>query len=231
MSLQINAGVSVGDSFSADAVWSTTGSVTEVDLVDVTGDGLPDYLWRFPGKPLYVQVNEGYGFSKPQVWAVPGSGTGLALPGPFAALAQLPAEKLVSGIFGPNETLDALEATGSVSKEPQVGFSTTLAIPIGPGTPWVYIGFGETQEADEISSSQVSFMDVNGDGFADQVIKEQGLADGSDTKMYVRESQLAGGNLLSEIKRPLGGRIELATSPPATPWTCPEPAGCSLRSR
>jgi len=58
---------SVGASFvvGVGRSWESSLAATEVSFVDVTGDGLPDYVRKGPNdQVMYVRVNTGHGFGE-----------------------------------------------------------------------------------------------------------------------------------------------------------------------
>jgi len=73
VTLEGNAGVMLNESFGVSANWETSLGATGVALVDVTGDGLPDYVRKSSRDgQLRVKVNRGYGFeAQERTWNLP----------------------------------------------------------------------------------------------------------------------------------------------------------------
>ncbi|HBL25205.1 MAG TPA: hypothetical protein DD490_00030 [Acidobacteria bacterium] len=131
-------------------------SQTRYDLIDVNGDGLPDRV-AMPSNAqgVLVQLNLGYRFGAPEIWPLPSwldsdvdSGVGGCLDvvnGLGAILSQIP-------VASPN----ALSFTRSS------GFTAGFSFgPLGGGG------------SNTLARTLVQMIDVNGDGLADHVAKEQ----------------------------------------------------------
>ena len=112
---------------------------TSVMLLDVTGDGLPDWVRKGAADSSFlVKVNTGFGFGPEQVW--PASAWPVDKP-----QLQLPigaVQDLVNNLgFGGGA--DGLEATAIHSAVPSVGFTASVVFPIVPITgPWLILSGG-----------------------------------------------------------------------------------------
>jgi RHS repeat-associated protein len=160
-------------------------SSTRVDFVDVNGDGLPDRVLKEPAATssaetgaLRVRLNLGYGFSNEVAWAGGGKWDALdnydhaemffpQLPNP--GNVPNPVDTLLNKVPGrPNNThVLRLQDTGTAG----FNFGGNLGDLVGGGG-------GPTWS---VTRKWVDFVDVNGDGLADQVLKKPG-----DAQMLVK---------------------------------------------
>lgn len=182
---------------------SASASRTVVDMIDINGDGLPDWVQHEADDggttPMNIWFNTGDGFGIPDNnnvlqqanWNLPQwtlqNGSGL--------------EQFSLGL-GDNDALEFSNSGGlSLSAGAPVYFETGLfgcyGFEIGAGAGISGVG------------SEMHFLDIDGDGAPDQVLKVDG-----DSNVYVRKNPAAGGlrsgvNLLVGVQNPLGGTISL----------------------
>lgn len=129
---------------------STSRSQVRTDLVDVNGDSLPDRVSMSPGgDALEVQLNLGYRFGGVERWPLPQwSGSGRCRE----------AVELGSGVvLGDVDSLDSLSLTSSAAIQAGASFG-----PFGGGV------------STTLARTVVEMADVNGDGLADHVSKDDG---------------------------------------------------------
>ncbi len=202
---------SVGASFivGAGRSWESSLASTEVEFVDVTGDGLPDYVRKGPKDSgvLYVKVNTGHGFAAEQTWTLPAWPSGVTLPylsgqGVFGGAVN----KILDKITG-DRTFDVVEANGSYTDQPSKSWSIGAGGSVGP----VSLGGSYSEEkSTRETGMQLSIIDIDGDGVADHVLKAEQRNDGSSNALVqVRLNRLGKANLLKHVTRPLGGAIDL----------------------
>ncbi|HEV3486398.1 MAG TPA: toxin TcdB middle/N-terminal domain-containing protein, partial [Vicinamibacterales bacterium] len=186
-----NVGVAIGP-FGGGV--STTLARTLVDLVDVNGDGLPDRVAKDHNDDFFrVQLNLGDRWDSPQRWYVPHWSASIGD-------AYNPRIEGKSAF----QCLDAVSFSGHVELNGSIG--APICIPLVP--PVVVAGlqieasvqaFGSTS-----SGLQLFLEDLDGDGFADHILKRTG-----DQRVYVKRNQASRVNLLRAVHRPLGSTIEL----------------------
>jgi hypothetical protein len=198
-----------GETYGAAVSMDSSLNATNMDLVDLTGDGLPDYVFRGNGGgSFWVMVNQGYSFAAPVAYQ-----TGKDWPGQYTDLkaarlrTSTSAGQWVLNAFVPQANgIDPIAATGTHTVLPSMGGTFTLSIPLllfAP--PYLYIGGGGGDATPQRAGGfELGLQDIDGDGFVDHVLKT-----GENGKILVRRNQLAGGNLLKRVKRPLGGSFEL----------------------
>jgi RHS repeat-associated protein len=216
VSLEGNFSLTWGEDFGATANWSSSLSGTQVVLTDLTGDGLPDYVRKSSSEGAFrVKVNRGYGFGPEEVWPVQDWPTDVTRP-------RFKVNKLVQSsvveLLGLKDGIDTVEATGSHSALPSVGFVVTVPILIGPGTPWLHLSGGADYTPRRVSGFELGLMDIDGDGLADHVLKTeeqvQRFAPTSPRRngegVFARLNLMNGGNLLKRVSRPLGGSLQLS---------------------
>ncbi len=200
----IDKGEQLGASISSESSLSAT----NVALIDVTGDGLPDLVARKnDGSDFLVMVNLGYGFAPPQRWSAPAWPAGVKKPRfHVSAAGALTGAGAVAEAFlaGASDGIDPVEASGTHGDLPTVGFMFTISIPLGPETPWLHLSFGTNAHYGRTTGFELGLQDIDGDGFADHVLKtsDNGL-------VMARVNRLGGGNLLKRVIRPLGGSFDL----------------------
>jgi RHS repeat-associated protein len=220
-SLMLSGGILPAESYGLSVSAETSISATNDALVDVTGDGLPDYVHKDnQGNDFVVWVNRGYGFASPLTWhsAAGWRNPGKCPRGASSCAAHAPtlelgipakADKLVKA-FVPviGDGVDAIEATGSHSTIPSVAVSFNFAWPIWgiiPAPPYLHIGAGTHVAPEKVSGFELGLQDIDGDGLADHVLKST-----ANDVVWARLNQLGRANLLKHVERPLGGSIDLA---------------------
>jgi RHS repeat-associated protein len=199
-----------GESYGASLSMDSSLNATNIELVDVTGDGLPDYVFRDnAGGAFKVMVNLGYGFAAPVPYAV-----GKDWPGAYTDMkaarlrTSTDAGQWVLDAFLPQarDGIDPISATGTHTVVPTFGGTFTFSWPLllfAP--PFIYIGGGGGDlSLQRMGGFELGLMDIDGDGFVDHVLKT-----GENGLVLVRLNQLAGGNLLKSVKRPLGGSFDV----------------------
>ncbi|HEU4730906.1 MAG TPA: SpvB/TcaC N-terminal domain-containing protein [Kofleriaceae bacterium] len=137
----VSTGFNVGTEYSMSA--------TQVDFVDINGDGLPDHVEARPGDGgVRVRLNLGYKFGREILW--PGAA--------WASHSFGTRANLLRGVFGDAVGSDVvkLHDTGSNS----VGIGADAGI-VGGGGGVVFTA----------ARSLVELVDLNGDGLPDQVLK------------------------------------------------------------
>jgi RHS repeat-associated protein len=183
----LNTGIALGP-FGGGA--STTLARTLVELADINGDGLPDQVAKEEGEDFFrVKLNLGDHWDTEQHWHVPAWQTSIG--DGYNPL----------GVF---KCLDAVSFTGNIEGQGSVG--APICIPLVP--PFVVAGLQIELSFQLFGGSggmQLFFEDVDGDGFADHVLKK-----GGDPNVYVKRNQAGQVNLLSAVHRPLGSTLQLA---------------------
>ena len=148
-------------------------SSTNVDLVDINGDGLLDHVYEQPvgannQQVVNVRLNLGYGFSNEMVWptaawqkaSVPASILG------FQSSDITGALKVVGGVLG-----NAVTATDTVRFVDTQ--TNNISVGVQAGTTF---GAGGGPSA-SLTRTIVDFIDINGDGLPDQVMRAPDDAD------------------------------------------------------
>jgi RHS repeat-associated protein len=187
--------------------WESSIAATEVAFVDVTGDGLPDYVRKGPNdRVMYVRVNTGHGFGEKQAWNLPSWPGGATLPflsgkGFFGGKV----DSLLDAITGPR-TMDVLEANGSYTSEASKSWGVSLGGSVGI---FSFGGSYTEQKSTRQTGLQLGMIDIDGDGVADHVLKAEKRDGSSNAEVQVRLSRLGRANLLKHVTRPLGGAIDL----------------------
>ena len=190
-------------------------AATNIALVDVTGDGLPDYVSKAnSGDDFQVMVNTGFGFGPLQTWQPRSSwaanGANNIQPPRIHLGAPDEVLDLLRTFIGSTiiTGVDPLEATATYSLLPNIGVSVDFAWPIWgivPAPPYLHIGAGTNVTLRRVSGFELGLQDIDGDGFVDHVLKTDGNA-----PIWARLNQLGKVNLLKSVVRPLGGKIDLA---------------------
>jgi RHS repeat-associated protein len=151
-----------------------TWSVTRrwVDLIDVNGDGLPDQVLKAPGDPnLRVKLNKGDGFAVEQSWSLPNWTTST----------------------GGNYSFMAPDGLGFSTVD---GWGKNISFQVC----W-FVCFGASGfTSDSSGGPSADFVDIDGDGKPDQVMKVPG-----DANVYWKQNNIGQTNLLVAVTRPLGG--------------------------
>jgi RHS repeat-associated protein len=185
-------------------------AATHQELVDVTGDGLPDQVFKANGgSTFYVRVNRGFDFAPKRAWnAAQAWNTGIT---PRLHVGSSRVNAVIQQFIGTDTVLtgiNPLEATGTHSVWPTVGASVNFAWPligILPTPPYLHIGGGTSLTPRRVSSFELGLRDIDGDGLVDHVLKTSETDD-----VVARLNQLGKANLLKRVVRPLGGKIDLA---------------------
>lgn len=129
-------------------------SQVKSDLIDVNGDGLPDRVSMDPGSgAMTVQLNLGYRFGAPEVWALPSWNNG------GSGRCQDVIDSLSSALGGLS-SLDTLDA---------FNFTRSSAVHVGGA----FGPFGASVVT-TLARTLVEMADINGDGLPDRIAKEEG---------------------------------------------------------
>jgi len=191
--------------FSASAESSI--AATHQDLVDVTGDGLPDQVYKGNGgSTFFVRVNRGFGFAPARAWSAAQGFDQTITPRLFAGSSKV--NDVIQGFIGSGTALtgiNPLEATGTHSVLPNIGASVDFAFPLFIPKPYLHIGGGGNLTLRRVSGFELGLRDIDGDGFVDHVLKTA-----ASENVVARLNQLGKANLLKRVVRPLGGSIDLA---------------------
>ncbi len=163
-----------------------------VALKDINGDGLPDQILKptdgHKGNFFYVRLNLGDHFGPVQKWEVPSWGRTIA------------DDNIATWLPGDN---DAITYSSTLSWHLSAGF----VIPI-PIIPIVTVAWIDIPASVSISGgsggADLEFVDMNGDGMADHVLKLE-----DDDTVYVCENNVGQTNLLKQVDRPLGGKLTI----------------------
>ncbi|WP_437316413.1 SpvB/TcaC N-terminal domain-containing protein [Sorangium sp. So ce385] len=150
-------------SFSAGTSYGL--SAAHVELLDINGDGLVDQVTQNPeSEEMTVALNLGYRFTAPVPWQRDGFTKGSFDAGELnGALGE------VLGFFSDAAGVEAvrLEDTGAQS----VGFGASAGGSSGGVSASVGAGIGYTRTT---ARTIVDFVDMNGDGLPDKVMKDPG---------------------------------------------------------
>ncbi len=175
LTLQGNQGFTFKEDYGVTANWSSTLNGTQVVLMDVTGDGLPDYVRKSSADGAFrVKVNLGYGFSREEEWPVEDWPTGVTRPR-FKLNPAL--DGTVVPLLGLENGIDTVEASGTHSRVPSMGFVITVPIPLGLGTPWLHLSGGADFTPERVSGFELGMQDINGDGLVDHVPQDRGAGE------------------------------------------------------
>ena len=129
-------------------------SQVKSDLIDVNGDGLPDRVSMDPGSgAMTVQLNLGYRFGAAEIWPLPSWNNG------GSGRCQDVIDSLSSALGGLS-SLDTLDS---------FNFTRSSAVHVGGS----FGPFGASVVS-TLARTLVEMADVNGDGLADRVSKDQG---------------------------------------------------------
>jgi len=174
-------------------------------MIDINGDGLPDWVQH---------EADDSGGTKMNIWMNTGDGFGIPDPNNLNAPSQVnwnvPSWQLPSGEgleqfsvgLGDNDALEFSNSGG-------LGLSVGVPVYFETGIFGCYgfeVGVGAGLSG---VGSEMRFVDIDGDGAPDQVLKLDG-----DSNVYVRKNPAAGAsingvNLLVGVQNPLGGTIGL----------------------
>lgn len=204
----ISGSIDGTESYGASVSTESSLSATNVVLADVTGDGLPEYIAKGNGDgDFLVAVNLGDRFARPERWSAPGWDRGQKPTFRNSGVAALAPAGLLAGFWSAAQGgIDPIEATGTHSDLPATSFVFTISWPMAPPSPspWGQISFGMNATLGRDSGFELGLQDIDGDGFSDHVLRRDG-----GTEVAARVNQLAGGNLLRRVTRPLHGSFEL----------------------
>ena len=142
-------------------------STTSADMVDVNGDGLPDHVLIVPGHGMSVRLNLGNRFSAEIPWTAPDwsvtslgpmlkGGGGLSLLFPQTQSDDI--TNFLAGVVNDSDTR-AVKLADNAANNLSGGVSI-----VGVGT-----GFS-------VNRTYIDFVDLNGDGLPDRVMKVPGEA-------------------------------------------------------
>ena len=182
---------SVSASGGTGDVQSTTRTLTR--LLDVNGDGLVDQIMKKPGDPImWVKINMGTKFAPQQpwrllVWSDPSN------PNQTLPLAP-PPEFYYPASFGFLENGDAAAYSVEEGWQFSLAFEICFFFCVG------FSGFTGGQDG----WSQMDFVDIDGDGHPDHVLKRKG-----DPNVYAKLSVIGATDMLKTITGPLGDTIEI----------------------
>ena len=127
---------------------------TNVELLDVNGDGLPDYVQRDPNGGLTVQLNLGYSLTVPMPWAQ----------GNWSGGAHFTAAGVSGGSSAPFSPSSLTSQVQEATNVNVLRFQDSAMNNIGAG--YSYFGGNATASA---SRTIVDMIDINGDGLPDWV--------------------------------------------------------------
>ncbi len=198
-------GGSVSGSHSKNA---TTGQ-TSAEFVDINGDGLVDFIQKYPDESEFnIQLNTGF-LPSLSVSAEHSSFKklkGQALASNWQSDPAIRKFGFMERIFGypwiqsvVNTPPDVLVASGS-KIENWTGSASVTLFGARVGADYQYNSGG--------SHVQLTMMDVDGDGLPDRVLRTGNEAGRS--AIQVQRNLLGGANLLKTVHRPLGGKISLS---------------------
>jgi RHS repeat-associated protein len=207
VTLELNAGFVFEEEFGATVNFESTLNGTSVELIDVTGDGLPDYVRKSAGDDHFtVRVNTGFGFGPEQRWPVsawPVQKPQLRLP--------ISALQTVVNDLGFGGGADGIEATATNTAIPSIGFAASVTIPLSPiGEPWLILSTGGDVSPRKLTGFELALLDIDGDGLPDHVLKIESGNASSQSAVYARLNQNGGANLLTHVDEPLGGSFDIA---------------------
>jgi RHS repeat-associated protein len=162
---------------------------------DVNGDGILDALFKKESdKTVEVSFGTGTGVTNPDA--------------NYKNTASLPFDVfpgVKSDISGSTIRQDQAQSIGG-------GVDLTVGIPLCLAACYLIISAGGHVES-SLSTADVDFTDVNGDGYADSVRRvvptAAELADGNHEKLQVLMNTTGRTGLLKQIKTPLGGTFDL----------------------
>jgi RHS repeat-associated protein len=169
-----NSGSKTKEEVSTDVASASTDygvSSTRVDFIDMNGDGLPDRVAQRPGDPgVRVRLNLGYGFSQEILWNSNPWQEGEI---PASILSFAPNSAPVT--YGTPLIEGAMSAIGGlagndVTSTDALRFSDTQTNNLSVGVPGSVFGAGGGPSA-TLNRTIVDFIDINGDGLPDQVMR------------------------------------------------------------
>jgi len=214
----VNAGIDVGLNASSSSNQSTA------MLLDVNGDGLPDYVTKNIASSDYIEVgfNTGTGFLAPVKVFLPGWSTPGAVNSDISERTAATARDMpiVGTPRSINANMDSFQtyhqmnyldysATSGwgVSGGINAGGTVHILVPIPVASFVINItlnGSSGINGGDSRTSVTVRMMDMNGDGLPDQVLRVPGVG------TYVKLNKGAQAGLLKTIYLPQGGAYRLS---------------------
>ncbi|MDR1390294.1 MAG: hypothetical protein LBJ31_10020, partial [Treponema sp.] len=215
-----NRAVSFNVGLSGSVNYSNSYSKTNMQLIDMNGDGLPDRVTK-TGNTFLVEYNTGSAFtggkSLPVAnWNYSSFDTSLDTLIPTIGFASLPffGSAVMATIYGLNSSLTnpdingiSYTSTRSWGLTGGLDVSFQFSIPLLP-TPLrlnipVSTG-GSVSWSSNASDVSVQTMDIDGDGLPDRVLRKTGT-----TSIYVMRNLTGQVGLLNHITVPQGGTIDL----------------------
>ncbi len=212
ISLNANAGYTLNENWGATVNWDSSVSATAVVLVDVNGDGLPDYVRKSTKDGVfYVRMNRGYGFGEEQQLPVHEWPAGVTKPWLQDTGLAAAVNGVLRMVTGDTPSVDTVEASGTYNEVPTIGFVYSWFVgPLTPFfTPWLHFSVGGDATYRRVSGFALTLQDIDGDGFADHVLKAEKAPRSDNSAVWVRLNQMSKSNLLRRVERPLGGSIDL----------------------
>ncbi|HSN11184.1 MAG TPA: SpvB/TcaC N-terminal domain-containing protein, partial [Propionibacteriaceae bacterium] len=208
VSINDNLGKGIGERYQASVNWESSVAATSVSMMDVNGDGLPDFVRKGPkDTQMRVMLNTGYGFLPERAWSMVAWPAHVAKPW-LKSKAWIPAtKKVLEWVVGSEPSVDSLEANGSYSDKPTIGFVYSYSFPLV--FVRIHFSIGGDYTRKKLAGLDLALQDVDGDGLPDHVLKAEKLKGRDNTAVYYRPNLLRKGNLLKKVKRPLGGEFEL----------------------
>ena len=171
----------VSTGFTIGANYGLTGGAT--DLLDVNGDGLPDHLFKDPtSNTMKVRLNLGYSFSQPIDWASPAWS--------------------VDSITELQDLITTLPGTDAV-KTGAMRLDDTVSLNVGAGINVGMFGGGGGLTL-TTARQNIDFIDVNGDGLVDQVLRDPSEPNG-DGHEWIHVKLNLGDRFASEQRWPMPG--------------------------
>ena len=169
----------VNTAFRLGANYGLTGTAS--DLIDVNGDALPDHVFKDPNSAnMKVRLNLGYSFSQPIDWQSP--------------------DWNVSQITELQELITKLPGTDAV-KTGTMRLDDTASLNVGAGVNVGLFGGGAGLTL-TTARQTIDFVDVNGDGLPDQVLRDPSEAD-EDGHEWIRVKLNLGDHFAPEQKWPM----------------------------
>ena len=169
----------VNTAFRLGANYGLTGTAT--DLLDINGDGLPDHLFKDPNSnQMRVRLNLGYAFSEPFDWQSSDFGVD--------QITEL--QELITELPG----TDAVQ-TGAIRLD------DTVSLNVGAGVSVGMFGGGAGLTL-TTARQNIDFVDVNGDGLLDQVMRDPSEADGAGHE-WIRVKLNQGAGFAAEQRWPM----------------------------
>jgi len=212
ISLNANAGFTLFENYGATVNWDSSVAATAVVLTDVSGDGLPDYVRKSTKDGVfYVRMNRGYGFGEEQQLPVQAWPANVTKPWLQDTGLAAVVNGILRAVTGGTPSVDSVEASGTYGELPTIGFVYSWGVgPLTPfGTPWLHFSVGGDKTFKRVTGFALALQDMDGDGFADHVLKAEKAPRSDNSAVWVRLNQMGKANLLRAVARPLGGSFDL----------------------